>query len=232
MEYWLKFAHWVYSMQTLIAGALATVAALFTIRYLRSQIQQNETFRIEDLNSRHAAAKIEALWGMLELAKYNDDCLEYIETSNLQKNSYKHVEGDLGAPPQFPNESIPILANLIIGSDSSNANKIKNYIGLLQVRQSRLRSLRNSLGGRQKSPQGLTIHEPHAIHQTILDHYILKYETNRVLGYCRGDYANIPDLLTLDDAKNEISKFPDLSIDPSVFDYVAKLWPKDGWWEI
>lgn len=48
VDYWLYFAHWVYDMQSLIAGLLALLAAAITIYYLKRQIYQAEALRLED----------------------------------------------------------------------------------------------------------------------------------------------------------------------------------------
>jgi len=82
-------------------------------------------------------------------------------------------------------------------------------------------------------PDGTSIHAPHVLEQALLDHYVCKFQTNRLLGYCRGDYADVPNLMDREAFVSEIQKFPDVNfLTADMIEYMAILWPKDGWWTI
>lgn len=234
MEYWLKFAHWVYDMQSLIAGLLALIAAFITMFYLRRQLKQSSEFRQADIYARHTSTKTEAIWSLMQVSNYCSDCLEYLKECDAQKSTYKHVspESCLGKPPEFPDKSLSLIASLTEGLNRPSQEKIQNYIAHIQIQFSRMKDLRDALAERNKMPSGIPVHDPTALPQAVLDYYVLNYQTNRVLGYCRGDYDEIPSLPSKDDFKNEISKFPNILIDTTDTDYVLMLWPESGWWRV
>lgn len=219
-------------MQTLLVGVFATTAAFLTIKYLRKQIRQQEDFRLEDLERRHVAAKLEALWSLLEIATYNDLCSTYLKETIAQKDTYRLIKGDLGQPPIFPENTISNLAKLTVGLSPENATKVQNFVALMQIRSSRLSSLRDSLAERHRTKNGTKISEPLVLEQAILDYYISKFETNRILGYCRGDHSSIPDLMASSFAREEISSFGEFEINSDNLDIILELWPKRGWWLI
>lgn len=238
MDYWRDgifngIAYWIYDFQVLIGSILASIAAIMTIRYIRKQIVQTEKHREDELKSTKIAAKIEAVWSLLSISEYDSECLSYISKSHLQRATYKHVSGSLGAPPEIDVSVIPTLSKLAANSTSEISNKIQNYLAHLQIQNTRLKSLRESLAGRMTMADGTVIHELHVLEQALLDHYILKFQTNKLLGYCRGDYEDVPNLMNKDDFIREVSNFPDISFPTNnMTKHMSMLWPKDGWWSV
>ncbi len=238
MHYWrdgfLKgIAYWIYDFQVLIGAILASIAALVTIYYIRKQISQSSKHREDELESAKIAAKIEAVWALRCISEYDDECLSYITVSNTQKNTYKHVEGALGRSPEIDYSVVSILSKLAANSEPVISSKIQNYLAHLQIQNSRLKSLRDSLAGRSKMPDGTTVHEPHVLAQALLDHYVLKFQTNRLLGYCRGDFEDVRNLMSKVEVMKEITNFPDVSfLNSNMIDHISLLWPEQGWWTV
>jgi hypothetical protein len=83
-EIWLVtqicgFSQWLSNWQTLIAGMLALVGALLTVRYLRKQIVLTENMEIERRRREENAVKAVLPMALSEIVDYSTESIRLLE---------------------------------------------------------------------------------------------------------------------------------------------------------
>ena len=234
-DYWQDgFLHgllyWIYHMQGLLGGLLALAGAFGTIYILRKQLIATHSHREDDLKKTHTADMIEVTWWSMKIGDYLSECREYILGLEEAKHS-KTLGFYTKKTPNFPTEALPYLARLSRNLDQKGVEKIRSFVALLQIQNSRFRSLHSDFSGGQKMDDGTLVHTPYVLSQAKADYFYAHYENNRILKYCRGNSVDINDLMT---AKRFLSeaKFAIGFLDDSEIEFIYNLWPKNGWWHL
>jgi hypothetical protein len=141
----------LYDWQTLFAGTLAFIGALWTVLSIRAQIKQAErqAARVAEQAAQVAEREEFASKAMLPLSlrtisKYAHDCITLL--SPLTEPPQAVFAPGIQAP-NLPNTSINILQECARYADKRTAVQIATLIGKFQVKQARLNTLLSRRAG-------------------------------------------------------------------------------------
>jgi hypothetical protein len=163
---WTDFLAWVhqwkphalgtlYNWQTLIAGMLALVGALITVRQIGRQIDQVAASAETQRSREEDAAKAVLPLALSQICQYSADCLQLL---------IGFVPGRGGAPavttasrvPEIPSSAVTMLQTCARHAAPDVVTKIAGLLNKLQVQHARLESLLDrSLGRPMHTSEGL-----------------------------------------------------------------------------
>ena len=137
VQYW---AEWVHQEQALLAGLLASCAALITVIYLRKQIelQRKELGDRIDREERRARARLPIALSIL--MGYSGECRQIIfEVANsLPKDDDGRWAIGEAEIPRLPHDALNVVCDAIFSANGENARKLTHIVTNAQVFSSRM----------------------------------------------------------------------------------------------
>jgi hypothetical protein len=128
--------------QTLVAGGLALIGAMWTVYYIHRQIKQVDDLEKARRSREELAARAVLPLALSQLVQYANECLQLIKDHSMQPEN-------LHRPPLGENIELPTVQRDIIGTlqacvrygDDNVVAQISTLLATLQVQQARLRDL-------------------------------------------------------------------------------------------
>jgi hypothetical protein len=189
----------VYHYQTLIAAALALLAAGLTVHYIRKQIEQSDKQHKENLKASHA--QIEAAnklhreniernarsvrsnlpLALSEISDYSGQCVDLLSKIFPGFEEDENIELQIEVP-ELPITALSIVTELISLTEEKNAEKLQSLLRFIQIQHSRLKSLQGNISPNR--PNSDLIIKSN-LHSNVLDAFALKRMTDHFFYYAR-----------------------------------------------
>ena len=136
------FIEWLDKWQTLLAGVLALIGAMWTVYYIHRQIKQVDELEKARRSKEELAARAVLPLALSQLVQYASECLRVIKDHSVQP-------GMLSGDPLDENAGLPTVQRDIIGTlqacvrygDNTVVGQISTLLAAIQVQQARLREL-------------------------------------------------------------------------------------------
>jgi hypothetical protein len=133
---------WLDKWQTLLAGVLALIGAMWTVYYIHRQIKQVDELEKARRSKEELAARAVLPLALSQLVQYASECLRVIKDRSVQP-------GMLPGDPLDENAGLPTVQRDIIGTlqacvryaDNTVVGQISTLLAAIQVQQARLREL-------------------------------------------------------------------------------------------
>jgi len=146
--WFLKIA---YDWQTLLAGALAFIGALWTVVSIRAQIKQAE-LQAEGVRKREEfASKAILPLALSQISRYAQDCIELLNPLTIAPQA--RVGPEMKAP-RVPDNVVAVLQQSARYAEEKIATRIAALLGKIQVQQSRIGELLH-----RRSGEPIIVHE-------------------------------------------------------------------------
>ena len=131
--------------ETLLVGASAILAAVVTIRQVRSQIRQTDRLAREDLARKGYAARAILPLALSGLTDYTIHCIDLLADLLPKDLDEQMVIDRLIEVPPLPDDVIPSLREAIHFANDNDAKTLADLLGGLQIQHSRLRGLHRKM---------------------------------------------------------------------------------------
>jgi len=145
----------LYNWQTLIAGLLALIGAAWTVKQIRTQIEQANDLEENRRLREERAAKAVLPLALSEICQYARDCLHLLARYVPATDAVPDVRADVNVP-RIPTNVIETLQACARFADEDIVNQIAGLLSKLQVQYARLEGLiARSVGSIMHAREGI-----------------------------------------------------------------------------
>lgn len=223
----------VSEFQTLLAGVIALVAALLTVRTMKQQIRQSDD-HAADIRRRKSKAARAAMPGALSALCDYAEASAYVAV-RLRRAVDGNEIGRMASEemhsisaPAIPQDAITILRECIEFSDDEPAESITKLIRTLQVQHARLQGFAADCRG-ENSGSVIVITTPLNADNNVFDAAKLYASTESLFNYARAETDLAPSRLCQNDVLRALVIFHIHERDfPSVYEMISRRFERDN----
>lgn len=211
--------YWIYLNQSLIAGILALVAAYFTIKVIRGQIDQAQRSEVERFKRRNRAARASLPFALSEFVDYANNCRSNIIVVELAVQNSLPLTSAVTLP-SYPALAAAKIADAIETADADNSKKLASILAYAQIYHARLTEF-VELSNRSPIPVS-----KRDCNNRYYDTLCLKKLCARAFEYGRGEVEAIGAVCTSTEAIAELRVSWGF-MNPDLEQIVRERWPPD-----
>ncbi len=215
----INWIDWIERFQTLIAGALALFAAIWTVRTLSHQISQAEQRHQDLIRRKFNAARAVLPLVLSRLCGYAESSILYAAKERDAVKEREPISNNCEITeetPAFPDDIIPLLKDIIEYADDKIAESTRGLVLKIQTQRSGLTSLPKTLESQFLSGETITTYIS-AFDQAIFNAAHLCVHASNFFDYARHRKDEAPSLPTKDEVQKKLfwlgieeSKFPEV----------------------
>ena len=127
--------YWIYLDQTIIAGAVAAIAAWITVRAIRDQISQQGDLENERIRRRSRAYRATLPYALYEFGKYTEESMRYAQKIQVWLDDHERLDGP--DRPLYPEKGASRLSDAIEYCTPNDAKKLAGILASAQIYDSR-----------------------------------------------------------------------------------------------
>ena len=188
--------YWIYLDQTLIAGAVAAVAAWITVRAIRDQISQQGDLENERIRRRSRAYRATLPYALYEFGKYTEESMRYAQKIQFWLDDHERLAGP--DRPSYPDKGASRLSDAIEYCSSNDAKKLAGILASAQIYDSRFDGFVQQF---REDEESLTAEDFRAIYFYGIG---LKKLIDRAYDFGRGRTLSIDEVCNVDTAINSL----------------------------
>lgn len=202
----------IYLYQTLISGALAVLAAGFTIWFIRKQVQATEKQHAETiaelklqirvaedqirssekvhrelLERRHRATRSSLPLSLSDLFDYATDCIDCLAEAMANCGEHEDIRKSIDGP-ELPRKAIANLVDVIEASSTEDAVQLQHLLRFVQLQNARIRKCLYQIGPDRREGDG--VHKFN-LRPVVLDCYVLLAMISHVFPFARKERDKI-----------------------------------------